>query len=269
MTVIEALFWGILQGLTEFLPVSSSGHLVLVPWLLGREPSSMTFDVLVHTATLLAVLTYFRRDLLVLARGAWHLVRDRRLATPEARLAWLVALSALPAALVALLLRDFMESLFGSPPAAAAFLLVSGAIMFVAERLATHRRDTDSLRAPEALAIGVAQSVALAPGISRSGSTISAGLALGLRRQEAARFSFLMAIPVVLGATALEVLDLLGGVTPPESALALGAGFVAALVSGYAAIALLLRHLQHNGLRPFAYYCWAMGLFGLAVALLR
>jgi undecaprenyl-diphosphatase len=269
MTVIEALLWGILQGLTEFLPVSSSGHLVLVPWLLGRGPSSMTFDILVHFGTLLAVLIYFRRDLLVLVRGAWHLLRHRRLATPEARLTWLVALSALPAGLVALLLRDFLEQLFGVPPVAAALLLVTGTIMFLAERLAAHQRDTASLSGPEAVVIGVAQSVALAPGISRSGVTISAGLTLGLRRPDAARFSFLMAIPVVLGATALEAFDLLKGVTPPESPLALGVGFVAALVSGYAAIALLLRHLQRHGLRPFAYYCWAMGLFGLAVYLLR
>jgi undecaprenyl-diphosphatase len=269
MTVIEAVLWGILQGLTEFLPVSSSGHLVLAPWLLGRGPSSFFFDVLVHTATLLAVLTYFRRDLLALIKGALDLLRYRRLATPEARLAWLVALSAVPAGLAALLLRKFVERLFGAPPAAAALLLVTGAIMFLAERLAARQRDMASMSAREALAIGLAQVITLAPGISRSGITISAGLAQGLRRQDAARFSFLMAIPVVLGATLLEGVDLLGGALPAESGLALAAGFVAALVSGYAAIALLLRHLQKRGLRPFAYYCWAMGLFSLAVYLLR
>ncbi len=269
MSVMEALLWGLLQGLTEFLPVSSSGHLVLVPWLLGRGPSSFTFDVMVHFATLFAVLLYFRRDLAALVRGALALLRYRRLATPEARLAWLVALSAVPAGVAALLLREWLEHLFGTPPAAAALLLVTGGVMFLAERLAAQRRDLASLRAGDALTIGIAQGVALAPGISRSGATISAGLALGLRRHEAARFSFLMAIPVVLGATILEALDLLGGAAPAESSAALAAGFVAALISGYAAIALLLRHLQQRGLRPFAYYCWAMGLVSLAVYLLR
>lgn len=269
MSVIEAIVWGVLQGLTEFLPVSSSGHLALAPWLTGRQPSSFTFDVLVHLATLCAVLFYFRHDLVPLARGLVELARTRQANTPEARLAGLIAVSAVPAMVVGVVFRRLVEQLFDAPPAAAAFLLVTGAILFLAESLEVRERDMTGLRIRDALAIGVAQSLALAPGISRSGATISAGLALGLRRSDAARFAFLMSIPVVLGATALEGVDLLQGAVPSESALVLGVGFAAALISGYAAIAVLLRYLQRRGLRPFAYYCWALGVFGLAVYVLR
>lgn len=269
MSVIEAFFWGVLQGVTEFLPVSSSGHLVLVPWLTGRAPSSFTFDVLVHTGTLIAVLAYFRRDLAGLVRGGLDLLTQCRAVTPEARLAWLILIGTLPAFAVGLLLRSALERLFGVPPAAAALLLVTGTLMFLAERLARRVRGADSLGTGDALAIGVAQSIALAPGISRSGATISAGLGLGLRRSDAARFSFLLSIPAVLGATVLEAIQLLQGAVPNEPPLVLAVGFAAALVSGYGAIALLLRHLQRHGLRPFAYYCWAMGLFSLGVYLFR
>ncbi len=269
MSVIEALLWGVLQGLTEFLPVSSSGHLVLVPWLLRQHPPSFTFDVLVHLGTLVAILVYFRRDLASLVQGIWDLLRYRQLATPEAHLAWFVGLSAVPAVLVALLVGDQLERLFGTPPAAAALLLVTGTVLFLAERLAARQRQAASLSTRKAVTIGLAQSVALAPGISRSGATISAGLALGLERPQAARFSFLMAIPVVLGATALEGLDLIRGAVVAESPWVLAAGFVAALVSGYGTIALLLQYVQRHSLRPFAYYCWAIGLLGLAVYLLR
>jgi undecaprenyl-diphosphatase len=269
MSVIEAVLWGILQGLTEFLPVSSSGHLVLVPWLTGREPSSFTFDILVHFGTLFAILIYFRQDLRDLIDGGLVLLRTRSIETPEARLAWLILLSLVPAALVVLLFRHLLIQLFSAPPAAAALLLVTGTAMFLAERYAARERGMECLHKRESVIIGVAQSVALAPGISRSGATISTGLALGLRRPDAARFSFLMAIPAILGATLLEFIDLLRGAVPDESTLVLAAGFMAALISGYLAIALLLRHLQRRGLRPFAYYCWAMGLFSLIVFLVR
>ncbi len=269
MSVIEAVLWGILQGVTEFVPVSSSGHLVLVPWLTGREPSSFTFDVLVHFGTLFAILIYFRHDLRDLIEGGIVLLRTRSIETPEARMAWLILLSLIPAVLVVLLFRHLFMQLFSAPPAAAALLLVTGTAMFLAEQYAARRRGMIALQARESVIIGVAQSVALAPGISRSGATISTGLVLGLRRPDAARFSFLMAIPAILGATVLEFIQLLRGTIPNEPTPVLAAGFVAALISGYLAIALLLRHLQNRGLRPFAYYCWAMGLFSLLVFLVR
>lgn len=269
MSVIEAVLWGILQGLTEFLPVSSSGHLVLVPWLTGREPSSFTFDVLVHFGSLFAIVFYFRQDLVDLFMGGIELIRTRSIETPKARMAWLILLSLIPAGVVVLLFRHLLLRLFSAPPAAAGLLLVTGTVMFLAELYATRRRGMVGLQSRESVIIGVAQSVALAPGISRSGATISTGLALGLDRPDAARFSFLMAIPAILGATILEFIELLRGHVPNEPIHVLAVGFVAALISGYLAIALLLRHLQKRGLRPFAYYCWAMGLFSLIVFLVR
>lgn len=269
MNIWEAMLWGALQGLTEFLPVSSSGHLVLVPWLVGRYPPSVTFDVLVHMATLLAILFYFRGDILLLLQGVLDLVRERRLATPEARLVWLIALSAIPAVVLGVALREMVDRLFGTPPAAAALLLVTGSVMFLAERISPQQRSIPEMGARDALAMGVAQGLALAPGISRSGATLAMGLARGLRRTEAARFSFLMAIPVVLGATMLEVVKWVGEHNTVESALVIVAGFVAALLAGYMAIAVLLKHLRRGSLAPFAYYCWAFGGISLLIFVLR
>lgn len=269
MGVFEAVLWGAMQGLTEFLPVSSSGHLVLVPWLTGNEPVGFTYNVLVHFATLFAVLIYFHAELGELLLGVRDIVTRRNEYPVQSRLVWLIAISSIPAALAGLLLGALFQRLFASPPVAAALLLVTGTVMFAAEHRARLKREMHDLGVRDALAIGIAQSFALAPGISRSGVTISAGLASGFGRDQAARYSFLMAIPAIAGATLLEVIVLANGGGDGGPWLVLAAGSVAAFVSGYLGISLLLKQLRRRGLRVYSYYCWAMGLFSLYVFLVR
>jgi len=268
MTFLQALVLGILQGATEFLPVSSSGHLVLVPWLAGWPDAGLTFNAVVHLGTFLAVIACFWGDVMLLVRAWCTSVRHRRMSTPEERLAWLIVLSAVPAALAGYLLKFFFEALFGSPGSVAGLLIVTGIILLLGERASSRQRDVSALRVPDALLIGLAQAMAIAPGISRSGATISAGRVTGLSREGAARFSFVMGIPVIAGAAALEVLDALRAGTTTDQTLLLVTGFVTAGLAGYLSIRGLLRMVRTRSLRPFAYYCWAIGLLGLVAAAL-
>lgn len=271
--ILRALFLGALQGATEFLPVSSSGHLVIVPALLGWPAASLTFDVAVHWATALAVLVYFRQDWARLLTGAWHglRTRDRRAGT-EVRFLVLLFAATLPAVAAGLIVQEPLERAIAHNPddlarLAAALLLVSGAILFVSDRLGAGERRADDVRARGAIGVGLAQAAAILPGISRSGATIAAGLGAGLTRPEAARFSFLLATPVILGAGLLQLSDALReGVLPGEPA-ALAAGFVSAAVVGYVAIGWLLRYLRHARLTLFVIYLWVAG--ALALWLLR
>ena len=298
MNLIQAVFLGILQGATEFLPVSSSGHLVLVPWLLDWPAPGLAFDAVVHWGTALAVVAYFWRDWVDLVVAAFRslsrlALRRLRAAPPggqlwegkgasdaeitadpspgsdEARLAWFILLGTVPAALIGWLLEDFFEGMFARPAAAAAFLLVTAALLAASERLGRRERDLDTLTWLDALLVGLAQALAIFPGISRSGATIAAGLGRGLRREPAARFSFLLATPVILGAGLLKVVDLarVGGLA--AQALTLAVGFLSAGVVGFGCIHLLLRYLQRRRLYPFAIYCAAVGIACLLVALIR
>jgi undecaprenyl-diphosphatase len=266
MDILQAIVLGILQGATEFVPVSSSGHLVLVPWLLGWGDPGLVFDTVVHWGTLLAVLAYFWRDwwalltawLRGLARWDWS--------APEARLAWLLVVGTIPAAVLGYLLEDFFESLFGEPAWVSFFLLVTAGLLALAERLGPRRRRVEELGWADALLVGLGQAAAIAPGISRSGATMSAGLFRGLARPAAARFSFLLATPIIFGAGLLQMADLLAAPDPLAQVPVLATGFVAAAASGYLCIWGLLRYLQRGRLYPFALYCAAFGLLGLAVA---
>jgi undecaprenyl-diphosphatase len=273
MTIFQAVVLGIVQGLTEFLPVSSSAHLVLLPWWLGWswDPDvTFTFDVLVQLGTLVGVMVFFARDLLGLVVGAWNgLLRRRPFETPEARRAWFIVVATVPAVIAGLALKESVERAFASPAATSAFLLVTAAILFVAERLAHSERSLDSMTWRESLWIGVAQAVSLFPGVSRSGATMGAGRALGFRRQEAARFSFLMSVPVMLGAGVLAAKDFASIPDPSAHALPLLAGFVAAAVVGYLSIRWMLAFVGRRPLTAFAVYCVLVGLAGLATAVWR
>jgi len=268
MTLLQALILGLLQGATEFLPVSSSGHLVLIPWLLGWPTPGLAFDALVHWGTAAAVVGYFRREWSALLRAAATAVRRRSLADPQARLLALLIVGTLPGALAGWLLEDFFEGMFARPVAAAAFLLVTAAILVLSERFAHQERGLKDLSWPDALFVGSAQAVAILPGISRSGATIATGMGRGLRREPAARFSFLLATPIILGAGLLQVVDLVQAGSLAAQFPVLGIGFLSALLSGLVCIHFLLRYLQRRPLYPFALYCAVLGIAGLAIALL-
>ncbi|NLE77712.1 MAG: undecaprenyl-diphosphatase UppP [Chloroflexi bacterium] len=264
LTMLQAVVLGVLQGATEFIPVSSSGHLVLAPWLLGWEPLGMLFDTMVHWGTLSALLVIFWRDLWEIATGWLKAVWARDWSSPKARLGWFLILGSIPGAVLGALFEDFFEGLFSSPGAVAALLLVTGLILALAERRGEGDQGMGHLKAPQVLLIGLAQAAAIAPGISRSGATISAGMGLGLRRGQAARFSFLLSIPIILGAGVLQLLSAPAGADLAAGLPAMAVGFVAAACSGYVVVRFLLRYLQRGSLFPFAVYCWVVGLGVLA-----
>jgi undecaprenyl-diphosphatase len=263
LTVFQAAVLGAVQGLTEFIPISSSGHLVIVPALFDwPRQQGVAFEVLLHTASLLALLIYFSGDLLDLVRGFRQRDRD------SVRLGILLLIGSVPAGLAGLLLSDYFEAQYEDAAGAALQLLITAAILVAAEqalryherkraRHGTPLRTIPDMNAIDAGAVGVGQAVAIIPGISRSGATIAAALSLGITREDAARFSFLLAIPALIGATVLEVPKL------GDSEITLGAGiagFVLSLVSSYVAIAGLIRYLRTRTLYPFAAYCVVAGL---------
>lgn len=267
MSLVQAILLGVLQGLTEFIPVSSSGHLVLIPWLLGWDDPGLTYNTVVHLGTLLAVALYFRRDIVMLLRGFLRSLATRKIDSFETRLPWLIVLATIPAALAGYFAEDLFEKLFGAPRIASMLLLVTGLILVVSERLGRKRRDLKELSVRDAAWIGLAQAAAIAPGLSRSGATIAAGLWRDQRRPDAARFSFLIALPVIAGAGALQLVKTISsGLAGAQWALLI-VGFLSAFVSGYLAIRFLLRFVQTHSLRPFAYYCWAIGLLGIILSI--
>lgn len=279
MDLIRALFLGVLQGATEFLPVSSSGHLVLVPWLLRWESPGIAFDAVVHWGTALAVIVYFWEDWVSLVGAGLRSLRDmgssRGNPGPDAAelsrrsLAWLIVLGTVPGVLVGYFLEDFFERMFNRPVAAAGFLLVTAALLVISERIGRREREFRELGWIDALVVGIGQALAIFPGISRSGSTIAAGLVRGVRREPAARFSFLLATPIILGAGLLKVVELgrMGGLMAQAPVLI--AGFAAAAVVGFGCIHFLLQYLQRRRLYPFAAYCALFGIFSLLVSVVR
>ena len=272
--LIQAIVIGIVQGLTEFLPISSSAHLILLPRVLGWDDEfilSPAFTVMLHLGTLVALLVYFWRDLLRYAAAGLAVLRDRRVGTdPERKMAVLLAASVIPAALVGVVLEDFVDTFFREQLLVVCGLLVVGAaILFVAERAARHSREMSELRVRDALAIGLAQALALFPGISRSGITISAGLFLGLKREAAARFAFLMGTPIIAGAGLWKSRELLDGSVGAFDPLVLAAGMIAAAVSGLLAIALLLAFLRRYSTDVFGLYRVIAAATFAALILLR
>jgi undecaprenyl-diphosphatase len=247
--VIRYALLGLLQGLTEFLPVSSSGHLVLAQAVLGVAAPGVALEAAAHVGTLFALVLYFRRDLAHLA------VRVRRRGE-EQRYAGLLVLGTVPVVVVGLLARGAIEQAFRSPHLVGWMLLVTAAVLVVGDR--KRRAARERVRALDAAAVGLAQAAALLPGISRSGATVAQGIALGLKPSTAARFSFLLAIPAVAGASAFGLVQAVGRPGVEWAGLAVTMG--CALVSGLAAIAFFLRVVRSGVLWPFAVYCAALGL---------
>ena len=273
-TIIQALVMGIVQGLTEFLPVSSSGHLIIVPWLFGwTDPfiTSLAFSVMLHLGTLIALLAYFRADWLRLIPAGLAAVRDRSLAgDPDRKLAWLLVAATIPAAIVGALISDLFEEQIREVGLVAVTLVVGGVIMWIADHFAPRTKDVDDVTFPVATGIGVAQAIALVPGISRSGISISAARFAGLDREAAARFAFLMATPITAGAILFEARKLVtgeAGVTVEAGPLIVG--LVASLVSGIVAIRFMLGYLRTRSLDIFVLYRFVLAAVVLIVWLAR
>ncbi|HEX6867337.1 MAG TPA: undecaprenyl-diphosphate phosphatase [Candidatus Limnocylindrales bacterium] len=269
--IFQALVMGVVQGLTEFLPVSSSGHLIIVPWLFGWDDvfiTSLAFSVMLHLGTLVALLVYFRADWLRLIPAGLATIRDRSFrGDPDRKLAWLLAAATVPAAIVGALFSDFFETEVREIGLVAVTLVVGGIILWIADRVGATSRTVEDVTFPIAVGIGAAQALALIPGISRSGISISAGRFAGLDRASAARFAFLMATPITAGAILFEARKLLTGEAGvPVDPVALVVGLVASMISGFVAIAFMLRYLRTRSLDIFVWY--RFGLAALVIVLL-
>ncbi len=283
MTVIQAVILGIVQGLTEFVPISSSAHLIIVPWVFGWDDPGLAFDVALHLGTLVALLWFFAADWVRLVRAGIASIAERRIGDDsDRRLAWLLVIGSIPGGIAGALGESKIEELFHKPGAAhtpqamiamAIVIALLGAALFVAERIARHIRELDQVSLKDAIMIGLAQALAIFPGVSRSGGTITAGLALGLRREAAARFSFLLAAPIVAGAGLKSLLDVYSelktGAMAQSELFLFAIGFVAAAISGYLCIKFLLQFLQKNSTDIFVYYRWLLAVLIVILAFVR
>lgn len=264
MTLLQAIILGILQGLTEFLPISSSGHLVILPFFLNWDLStkeSFIFNVLVQLGTLLSVIVYFRKDLSEIISDFFkQLFTGQPFATHNARLGWLLIIATIPAGLAGLFLQDLVEKSFSSPLFAGIALLITAVLMIIAENVSSKISDSHDIKITTALAMGLMQALAIFPGISRSGSTISGGMFYHLRREAAGKFSFLMSIPIMLAAGGLSTYQMVTEVPNLADFLPIMAiGFLTAMVVGYLAIRWLLNFLSNHSLVYFSIYCILLG----------
>ena len=257
----HALILGVLQGLTEFLPVSSSGHLVLGQSILGLKEPELFFDVLLHVGTLAAVLVFYGKDLWRIARGWVSSLAGGDSDGIAAKTGWLLILGSVPAGVAGVFVGGLVEEMFASPRLAACALLVTGSILCLSEPKEGGGRGEAQMTAKDALVIGVFQAFAIVPGISRSGATIAAALIRGVAREQAARFSFLLSVPAILGAFALKLKDIEGPLG--EKLLPYAVGALAAAVVGAVALGWLIRLVRGGNLARFRYYCWGAGALSL------
>jgi undecaprenyl-diphosphatase len=263
MSVLQAILLGIVQGITEFAPISSSGHLILVPWAFGwnivNDPAlNKSFDVALHMGTFIGAVIYFRHDLWVYIKAFFGSIGRRRIETTNERMAWAIVVGTIPGVIVGAAFESTIEDKLGQPVIIAVMLAALGVVLYVVDRVARHDRGIDSIRPRTGLFVGIAQALALQPGVSRSGITITASRAIGLDRETAARFSFLLALPIIAGAGAAKGIDLaqtgFQGYMPQFIA-----GFAAAAISGFLVIWFLLRYLRRHN------FFWFM-IYRLAVA---
>ena len=271
MTILQAIILGLVQGITEFAPISSSGHLILVPWMFGwqivDDPAlNKTFDVALHMGTFVGAVIYFRRDLWVYIKAFFASIAARAIRTPDERLAWALVVGTIPGIIAGVALESVIEDKLGQPWLIAVMLAVFGVVLYVVDKLARQDRDLDSVGMRTGLFVGVAQALALQPGVSRSGVTITASRLVGLNREAAARFSFLLALPIIAGAGGAKGLDLVQSGFQGYGAEFL-AGFLAAAVSGFLVIWFLLRYLRTHDFLVFMLYRLAVaGLVFLLIA---
>ncbi len=267
MTILQAFILGIIQGITEFLPISSSGHLVLFPHLVGWEipqDQVFVFDVLVQLGTLIAVIVYFRKDIWGITRITFTSIWKPNLySRPEVRLGRYLLIATLPAVVIGFLFKDTVEAAFSDPTATALFLLLTAFLLILAERVGKQTVDLKDIHWHDALRVGAFQALALFPGVSRSGATITGGMLCGMKRPAAARFSFLMVIPVMIGAGVLAVFDLDNITDLVSFAIPMLVGFITSAVVGYISIRWLLNYLGKNSLYIFSIYLVVFSLLSL------
>jgi len=270
MVLYQAIILAIVQALTEFLPVSSTAHLFLFPWLFGWPDPGLTFTVAVHAGTLVAVVLYFFRTWLELTCAGLGLPFPRAAAPEEIqqsrRIFWFLVAGTIPAGLAGLFLEHYVETTFRSPYLMGTMLILVGLLMWWGDRQIAHARAMDSVSLPDALVVGTAQAIALIPGVSRSGITITAGLFRGLTREAAARFTFLLSTPIIAGASVKKLLELRHAPMESGTMTAFFVGMAVAAVAGYAVIAFFMRYLQTRTLRLFIWYRIILGLVVLLLA---
>lgn len=262
MTTVQAIILGLFQGLGEFLPISSSAHLVLVPWLFHWEDPGLTFDIALHVGTLIAVIAYFWKDWLRLVTQGFTAPK-----TTDGRLFWYLVIATVPGAIVGYALEKKAETIFRTPLLIAVALIVMGAILYWAERKSAKKDDLSNITLRTSFLIGLSQALAIIPGVSRSGITMTTGLFSGLNREAAARFSFLLSAPIILGAAIIKVPHL---VSHPEVIDAnFLIGMVVACISGIASIGFLLRYVQTKTFLPFVWYRFAVGALVIIIINIR
>jgi undecaprenyl-diphosphatase len=266
LSVWQAIILGVLQGLAEFLPISSSAHLALTPWILGWESPGLAFDVALHVGTLAAVLWFFRAQWVALARATWRIAITRRIQTEEEQRVLFLVIATIPGGIGGFLLAEYAETIFRTPALIATTLIIMGIILWAVDRFSPQARSLSQMRWTHALLFGLAQVLALVPGVSRSGSTMTAGRAMGFHRESAAVFAFLMSMPITAAAAVYEVPKAIaeGGLGAP-----ILAGVVASALSGWLAISVLLRYVARHGFGVFAVYRIALGVGVLALVAAR
>ena len=273
MDILQAIIIGLVQGLTEFLPVSSSAHLIFAQQALGVTDVGLAFDVLLHVGTLVAVIGYFYNDIINMIKGFLLSLLDLKDGNfisevkkdPYKKLAWLTIVATIPVGVVGVLFNDAVEAMFQGLTVPAFLLLITGTLLYISQRMNSGRIDVRNMGVKEALIMGCGQAVAVLPGLSRSGTTIAAGLFAGLDKEFAAKFSFILSIPAILGAAVFQLKDLSGGNVEIGACIA---GFIVAVISGYFAISVLLKIIREKSLDIFAYYCWIVGLVVLVGSLI-
>ena len=266
MNLFQAIILGLVQGLGEFLPISSSAHLVLVPWLLNFPDPGLSFDVALHFGTLLAVVLYFWKDFLEIIGATFFPQAKSYKLTPNnysSSLFWLLVIATLPGAIFGALLESKAESAFRNPLLIAATLSIMGLVLYLADSYAIHKKNITEITKKDSLLIGLSQAVAIIPGVSRSGTTITTGLFLGLSRESAARFSFLLSAPIIFGATILKIKHLASAGTPEIIAI------IVAAVSGYFAISWMLKFISKVSYKIFFWYRLALAALIIVVWMIR
>ncbi|HEX9016926.1 MAG TPA: undecaprenyl-diphosphatase UppP [Chloroflexota bacterium] len=270
MDLIHAIVLGIVQGLAEPLPISSSGHLILVPWLLGWSEHTLTFDVALHGGTAFAIIVYFWRDWIALIRAFFAGLAQRDFFSDyQRRLALYILVASIPGAVLGVILEATIEEAIRIPALVAVLLMAMGIVLMVADRVSSRKRSMTELTMGDAIIIGLSQALALVPGVSRSGITITTALLRGINRADSARFSFLLSGPITTGAFLYNMAKMGKTGFPADERLPFLAGIVAAAIVGYAAISFLLGYLQKQSLSLFVYYRLAFGAFVLAVFFIR